>query len=117
LPPYADLLIQPLQPRSAVFISQRYAMAHLGEVAPLNLKTLNRFPGGADGMMAYSQLSKYWDYVHQMMSSDPESSKKMEEGLAQFELQTGISVSRDVVPALNGNFVLAVYPDARGAQT
>lgn len=69
-----------------------------------------RLPEGPYGMMAISQPSRFWKLVDGAVKEDPRGRKELEDGLAQFEKETGISVPRDILPALNGSLWLAVYP-------
>lgn len=48
---------------------------------------------------------------------EPAPSPVVEDALAEFERETGLSVEKDVVPALGGHLAVAVYPDAtKGAE-
>src|SRR5262249_30576857 len=66
-------------------------------------------------LLAYSQPGKYWNSIASTFSSDPNMKTSFEDGLKKFEQQTGMSVTQDIVPAVNGGMWLAVYPDSRGA--
>jgi hypothetical protein len=89
----------------------------LGEIGPLDTSLLKRLPAGAYGVMAWSQPAKYWDYVRDSVRSDAHAVKSFDEGIAEFEKQTGMSVPNDILPALSGHLVLAVYPDASGTKS
>jgi hypothetical protein len=86
------------------------SLKHLAEIKPLDMNVLNRLPEGAYGVLAYSQVAKYWDFIGETASQDPKAKNEMEKGLAEFEKQTGISIDNDIVPAFGGNLMLAVYP-------
>jgi hypothetical protein len=85
--------------------------ARLADMAPLDPTALDRLPPGALGVFALSQPGKLWAPVRQAMGPE-DAGDEMDEALEDFEDETGLSVERDVVPALGGNLVAAVYPDA-----
>lgn len=91
------------------------ALKRLAAIAPIDPAALKRLPPGAYGLLAYAQPGKYWDYLRDIFGEEPNLRQSLDEGVAAFEKETGLSVSRDIVPALGGQFLLAVYPDARGA--
>lgn len=91
-------------------------LTNLGQIAPLDPQILKKLPAGAYSVMAYSQPGTYWNFAQDMVANDPDTKKKMDEGVAEFEKQTGISVPNDILPALKGRLTLALYPDARGTE-
>jgi hypothetical protein len=84
-------------------------------ISPLDMSVFQKMPAGAYGVMGMSQPGKYWDAIGQEVKQTPDSAKGFDEGIAEFEKQTGMSVPRDVLPALQGHIWLAAYPDANGA--
>ncbi|HVL38217.1 MAG TPA: DUF3352 domain-containing protein [Fimbriimonadaceae bacterium] len=82
----------------------------LAGIKPVSEDVLKKLPDGAYGVMAYSEAGKYWQFFKDAMVSEQEAAKAFEEGIAEFEKETGLSVEKDVVPAFNGNLVAAVYP-------
>jgi len=92
------------------------ALKHLSQIAAVDPALLKRLPPGAYGLLAYAQPGKYWDYFLDIFATDPNARRQVDSGVADFEKETGLNVSRDIVPALNGHLLLAVYPDERGAE-
>jgi hypothetical protein len=84
----------------------------LGQIAAIDPALMTRLPEGAYGMLLMSQPGKYWDGMAAAMKQDKDAGKSMEEGIVEFEKQTGMSVPRDILPNLSGHFALVVYPDA-----
>jgi hypothetical protein len=81
--------------------------------APLRADWIARhLPAGAYGVASYSQPGRMWDWVQMAMQQDAKSGQSLNDGIASFEKQTGLSVANDVLPALKGDLLFAVYPDA-----
>jgi hypothetical protein len=74
-------------------------------------------PSGAYGVATYAQPGRLWDWVQMAGQQDPESQRAIADGFAAFEHETGMSVPKDVLPGLNGDLTLAVYPDPTRAGT
>lgn len=91
------------------------ALKHSAEIAALDFGMLKKLPSGAYGLMAMAQPDHYWDSFTEMGKKDPKFGKQMDDGIAEFEKQTGMSVQRDILPGLKGDIWMAVYPDTRGA--
>ncbi|MFY9234329.1 MAG: DUF3352 domain-containing protein [Fimbriimonadaceae bacterium] len=91
------------------------SLQRLSEIQPIDKGLLNKLPQGAYGVLAFSQPSKYWSFISETAAQKPKDKQEMEEGLAKFEKETGMSIPRDVVPAFDGNLVLAVYPSPGAA--
>lgn len=87
------------------------ALRQIAAIPPLDPNILRRLPDGAFGLVAYSQIDKFWNLLKEGVAEDPVARKDMERGLADFERKSGISVPRDIVPAFAGNMILAIYPD------
>lgn len=87
-------------------------MAALANAAPLDKGLLRKLPADAYGVVAYANLDKYYSTIETSAKQMPNGQKSFEEGKAQFEKQSGISVENDILPAFKGDAVLAVYPDA-----
>jgi hypothetical protein len=85
------------------------------EIAALDFSMMGKLPSGAYGLMALSQPDHYWDSTTGMVRQDPKMAKQMDEGIAEFEKQTGMNVQKDILPGLKGHLWMAAYPDARGA--
>ncbi len=84
----------------------------LSHIAPLDPNIWRKLPNGAYGLIALAQPGKYYSYVTAMTNGDADARRQMAEGVASFERETGLSVTRDILTGLNGNAVMAVYPDA-----
>jgi hypothetical protein len=92
------------------------------QVAPLDPHLLSRVPSGAYGLIALSQPDQYWNYfinnsshVAPLLGGNADTTtRQVNEGIANFERETGISVSQDVLPAFHGNALLAVYQPEPG---
>lgn len=87
----------------------------LAQIAPLDEEMLHHLPAGAYGVMALSQIGQYWNWIAQTIGSDPSTQKKLNDGLAEFEKQTGLSVQQDLVNGLNGTSLGAAYPNPQNA--
>jgi hypothetical protein len=83
----------------------------MASIAPIDEEQYKRLPAGPYGLLAISQPSKYWTFVEDAVNAEGGARQELEKGLAEFEKETGISVPRDILPALNGTLWLAVYPD------
>lgn len=83
----------------------------VGQLAPLSPTLLSRLPGGAFGVLAYSQPAKYYSMFKNAANKASESDE-MNKQTKAFEQETGISIEGDIVPALNGDIAIAAYPDA-----
>lgn len=86
------------------------ALRQLAGIKPIDPQILNRLPGGAYGVLAYSQPSKLWGFLSETAANNQKDRLDFENGMAAFEKETGMSIPRDIVPAFDGNFILAVYP-------
>jgi hypothetical protein len=89
------------------------ALKALGEIAALNPATFDKLPAGAYGVTGYSQLGKYVDMTTEMMKGSEGVTEEMNKSLESLKEETGLDLHSDIVPALNGNMILAVYPDAK----
>ncbi len=79
--------------------------------AYLDPKFMKKLPEGAYGLMAYSDLSRFYPAVQQSVQ-DVRGEKRAQDELAKFEQESGISVENDLLPALKGDAIVAVYPGA-----
>lgn len=87
------------------------AFGELAKVAPLDLVSLRNLPEGALGLLAYSQPAKYFPVLESTLR-DADHGDDWNKSLKEFERETGISVKDDLLPGLQGDVVLAVYPDS-----
>jgi hypothetical protein len=98
------------------------AGSDLSAIAPLDMHLLNRLPPGAYGLIALSQPGKYWNSslsagsnAAPLMGGDQNRvNRSMNESIAAFERETGMSIPRDVLPGFHGDALLAIYPDSAG---
>jgi hypothetical protein len=88
--------------------------ADIGRIAPIDPQLLKRLPSGAFGLMAISQPGHYWSGIQSSAEQTDATRHGFDEGVGQFERETGMSIVRDVVPAFEGDLALAVYRDATG---
>lgn len=104
------VMLSPLDPPAALTAQGSRA----GDFAPLTGDLWRRLPSGALGVVALSQPGKAYDYLNASASENAEARKAMNDAVASFERDTSLSVTRDILPATQGNVALAVYPDAAG---
>ena len=95
---------------------QGAAGSETAHIAPLDSNLWRKLPGGAYGVMALSQPGKYYNYMTAAANDDRVVRRSVQEGVSQFEHETGLSVAHDILPGTNGDAALAVYPDADDAQ-
>ena len=88
----------------------------ISHIAPFDAEMFRKMPSGAYGIIAMSQPGKYYHYATAVAASVPDFQHTMDEGVKSFEQETGMSVTRDVLPGVNGNLALAVYPDANNSR-
>ena len=98
-------MLAPLDPPSGL------ASGEARSFAPLSETFWHKIPAGAYGVLAYSQPGKWYNYSRAMMDTNAESRRTMEESIASFQHETGLSVTQDILPAAQGDVALAVYPD------
>jgi hypothetical protein len=89
-------------------------LAALSKSAPFSTDALKGLPQGAYGFIGISQAAVYWDWAHEAASSSKEVQTGFEQGIVEFEKQSGLSIQRDILPAFKGEQVLAVYPGPTG---
>jgi hypothetical protein len=92
------------------------AGSETAHIAPLDTDLWRKLPGGAYGVMALAQPGKYYNYMTAAANEDTVVRRSVQEGVSQFERETGLSVAHDILPGTNGNAALAVYPDADDPQ-
>lgn len=80
------------------------------DASPIDKEAINTLPKGAFGVLAISEPVHYWNWTKAFAKKDP-SLAEFEKGLSEFETQTGLNIEKDIQPALEGDVVLAVYPD------
>lgn len=99
----------PLDPKAAP------GLAGLSNSSPFDLKVLDALPEGAYGLIGVSQSSGYWSLATESARSQgKELARQFDEGVRSFEKSSGLSVQNDIVPALKGDQVIAVYPGKTG---
>ncbi len=91
--------------------SKATAYRKVAEIEPFRIEALKNLPAGAYGFYAISQPGHYWPMVKESMDS---KSLDYQKGIGKFESETGLSIERDIVPALEGDLILAAYPKPGG---
>ncbi len=87
----------------------------MSQIAPVRTDLFQVLPSGSYGMMVLSNPSEYFN----AMKSGWKDGKELDKTIAQMEdsVQKGIglSIQKDLIPALKGDAVAAVYPSQDGA--
>ncbi len=90
------------------------------KIKPIDSSLFDRLPTGAYGFISLSQPGSYYVNFMRTLEKDPEITKlakgtglKKDDLVSNFERETGLSVEKDIVPAFNGDIILAVYPTAK----
>jgi hypothetical protein len=94
--------------------TQTPEIAQFGKTAPIRRDLFQVLPSGAYGMVVASQPANYFGAAEGVLKSDGDGKdmlKSMEEGVKD---GTGLSYREDLVPALQGNAVIAAYPTESG---
>src|SRR5256885_1601998 len=91
------------------FIATVRTMRRFAETAAIDPNGFKRIPDGAHGLWCISQPSRYWQYVEDAVRTSDQGRKQLDEGLREFEKETGISVPREILPAFNGTIWMAAY--------
>ncbi|MCB8933729.1 MAG: DUF3352 domain-containing protein, partial [Chthonomonadaceae bacterium] len=94
--------------------SKMPSLAALGQIAPIDLTALKQLPDGAYGVAAYSQGGRYWNSMDESVGKEPALADGFKDAVGTFEKETGLSIAKDLVPALMGEQVLAIYPGNLG---
>ncbi len=87
----------------------------LAQIAAIRSDSLQRLPTGAYSVSTISQPGKYFNMVREMFATDKKTQRDINKTLAEMKKETGFGVEEDVVPAFNGDFTMAIYPDANHA--
>ena len=87
----------------------------LAQIAAVSPDALRHLPGGAYAVSTAAQPGKYFTMFRDIFATDKKSQRDMNKTLADMRKETGIGMESDVVPALNGDFTMAMYPDANHA--
>lgn len=104
------VLLSPLDP------PQGMNSGEAGRFTPLSDALWRKLPSGAYGALAFSQPGKVYNYLTASTNGNADSRRLLNEAVANFQRDTGLSITRDVLPAALGNVALAVYPDADNPQ-
>jgi hypothetical protein len=88
----------------------------LAGIPALSYESFESLPDGAFGVFALSQAGSYWDWVKETASADPSAREEMQSGIADFEKETGLNIDEDILPALGGQQLIAVYPGPPGGK-
>ena len=87
----------------------------MAEIAAVPPDALRHLPSGAYTVSTAAQPGKYFTMFRDLFATDKKSQREMDKTLADMQKETGINLESDVVPALNGDFTVAMYPDANHA--
>ena len=101
-----SVMLMPAEPPTG---ADGQAISH---IAPFDTNLFSKMPSGAYGILALSQPGQYYHYANALASVDSHFRQVLDDGVHRFERETGLNVTRDVLPGANGNVALAIYPDA-----
>lgn len=87
--------------------------AKFGSIEPISTETLKHVPSGAYGYVGYSHPSKLWEGIVDAQEAGG-NAEQVEEGIAEFERETGLNFENDVLPAFEGDAIFAAYPKRTG---
>ena len=87
----------------------------MAQIAAISPEALKHLPTGAYTVSTASQPGKYFSMAREMFATDKKTRRDIDKTLADIKKETGIDVAEDIVPAFNGDFTIAVYPDANHA--
>jgi hypothetical protein len=85
----------------------------LSGAAAFDQKSLKNLPAGALGVLGFSDLSRWYDGLRVNFANEADFRKSIQE----MKTQTGLSLEADVLPALHGDFEVAVYPSTGKSKT
>ena len=80
-------------------------------VKPLSASSLKALPANPYLVYSVSQPTLVLDALEEVWTSDATSKKDFNDGLKEFQKESGLSLSDDILPALRGQATLALYPD------
>jgi hypothetical protein len=86
-------------------------MRQPSQFAAIDTNALKLLPAGPYGLFALSDPAAYWDMAMGMVGQDPKGRKELDQGVHDFESETGFSVTADMLPAFRGRTWFAVYPN------
>ncbi len=101
--------------RAPVTPGRQPRIQQMAQAPAIDMAAYKQLPSGAYGVFALSDPASYWDYLASMVADDAKSRGQFDRGLHEFETQTGLSVSGDILPALRGRTLFAVYPNSDDA--
>ncbi len=94
--------------------SKSPSVASLGSMAPIRSDLFDVLPAGAYGMMVVSQPSKYYDVAKTTYANTKDFAKGMADAEQSLQKSIGLSVKMDLIPALEGDAIVAAYPRLDG---
>lgn len=96
---------------SSVKVPESFGNA-MGQVAPINAKAKN-LPANPVAVLSISQPGVYLTVFQNVLKTmGGDTQKQWDKGVAQMEKETGLSLERDVIPALSGQWTVGVYADS-----
>lgn len=87
----------------------------LADSSPLDMAAASQLPIGAYGLVAMHRLDRHFRAMQLSSNEDKEARHKMDDGISTFERETGLTMEEDIMPILQGNHAMAVYPGATAA--
>lgn len=85
-------------------------LSSMSSIAPLRSDLMAVLPKGAYSVTALSQPSKYFESFEMAMAQEPEGKKAVREMESSLAKEANLSLRQDVLPAFQGNAILAIYP-------
>ncbi len=84
----------------------------LSAMAPIRNDILTQLPAGAYAVTALSQPSAIWNSLKLAAKGNAESERTLREFATSAERELGLNFERELIPALGGTSVVAVYPSS-----
>jgi hypothetical protein len=73
-------------------------------------KVLDVLPDSALATISGQDLKQLWDFYGAALARDPQQKKQFDQGLQDFQAQTGIDVNADIFSWMTGEYALSVVP-------
>ena len=93
-------------------------MSAYNSIPAVDMAALGKLPGNALGVASLPSVSTYIRSFKKAMGSvDASVESQMNEGITEFEKESGFNLENDILPAFDGEFTLMVYPGAKPEDT
>lgn len=102
--------------RSPIDSGQWKSLQAIQSVPAVKMSALRFMPDNAFGVYAVSQPSSLWSVIEEAATQDPKGREEMDREIAKFEARSGLSVRNDLLPALSGEMIAALYPTLNTAE-